>query len=175
MVVKSKSRPERTYPFSPATASIFAAGIYAKDHQRLPNRTFVGTESFAEASYTMWEQVEPGFPVLFDTFHFSGTLSQADSLSKAEHMVYMGETGVRFGACILSLVTSYGLRLTTSVTTMWAPKCDPMPAARGYTHCEELAHPCLISCARVQHLQVQCRHNAERCCLFTLRTATLTT
>ena len=32
-------------------------GIYARDHARLPNRTFVGTESFAQASSVMWEQV----------------------------------------------------------------------------------------------------------------------
>ena len=31
--------------------------IYENDHKRLPNRTFVGTESFAEASHTMWSQV----------------------------------------------------------------------------------------------------------------------
>ena len=31
--------------------------IYEHDHQRLPNRTFVGTESFAQASFTMWSQV----------------------------------------------------------------------------------------------------------------------
>jgi hypothetical protein len=33
------------------------SGIYETDHQRLPNRTFVGTESFAQASFTMWNQV----------------------------------------------------------------------------------------------------------------------
>jgi beta-galactosidase len=32
-------------------------GIYDEDHKRLPNRTFVGTESFAQASFTMWSQV----------------------------------------------------------------------------------------------------------------------
>ena len=32
-------------------------GVYEDDHQRLPNRTFVGTESFAQASHTMWSQV----------------------------------------------------------------------------------------------------------------------
>ena len=31
--------------------------VYEDDHQKLPNRTFVGTESFAEASHTMWTQV----------------------------------------------------------------------------------------------------------------------
>ena len=29
-------------------------GIYAEDHRKLPNRTMVGTESFAQASFTMW-------------------------------------------------------------------------------------------------------------------------
>ena len=29
------------------------AGIYARDHARLPARIFVGTESFAQASHTM--------------------------------------------------------------------------------------------------------------------------
>ena len=32
-------------------------GIFAEDHHRLPNRTFVSTESFAQSSFTMWSQI----------------------------------------------------------------------------------------------------------------------
>ena len=39
------------------TDTTMGLNVYESDHKRLPNRTFVGTESFAEASSTMWSQV----------------------------------------------------------------------------------------------------------------------
>ena len=49
--------PHKLAPYLRIGYNYAGLGIYAEDHRKWPNRTFVGTESFAQASHTMWSQV----------------------------------------------------------------------------------------------------------------------